>query len=151
MLESQTGNRPGHPPAWGWVVGWNHPTPTPTLRSSLEASFAPAGLPGEFRGHQLRGTWSARHFSAWKPSRIYGLTQNSSSWHDAGPGRGHSLICLRLWVEMGSRKKDLSHDSPLASHSLAVLATAFSTLNLLGIVDTGDQPPGTLKEHAFLG
>lgn len=52
---------------------------------------------------------------------------------------------------MGSRKKDLSHDSPLASHSLAVLATAFSTLNLLGIVDTGDQPPGTLKEHAFLG
>lgn len=97
------------------------------------------------------GTWSARHFWAWKPSRIYGLAHKSGSWHDAGPGRGHSLICCGLWVEMGSRKKDLSHDSPPASHSLAVLATAFSTLNLLGIVGTGDQPLGTLKKQAFLG
>lgn len=97
------------------------------------------------------GTWSARHFWAWKPSRIYGLGHKSGSWHDAGPGRGHSLICCGLWVEMGSRKKDLSHDSPLASHSLAVLATALSTLNLLVIVGTGNQPLGILKEHAFLG
>lgn len=66
----------------GRWLGTPHPYPHPLLisRGLCCPCRAPCVLqPGEFQGHQLMWNRSARHFSAWKPSRIYRVGHKSGN------------------------------------------------------------------------